>query len=185
MTRYDLFPTPLWHIEGASQQLIDELYQGAYYFKEKCPSANKSNKGGYQTPTFGWKDFHPEGKKYIEKIINDILKEFKVNGWWYNINPKGTSNIPHTHPGSDFALVWYVTDSDGLLNLMTPHPQRTIESNTQSNELFVSDGQFPQIIKLNAKKGDILIFPADMWHFVNPNERDTDRISISMNLQLC
>ena len=35
------------------------------------------------------------------------------------------------------------------------------------------------------KKGDILIFPSDIQHFVMPNQREEDRISISMNLQLC
>ena len=70
--RHDLFPTPFWRIEGAP--FVEELYQGAYKFKEKYPSANKSNKGGYQTPDFKWKDFHPEGKEYIEKIIERLRK---------------------------------------------------------------------------------------------------------------
>ena len=40
--RHDLFSTPLWHIEGTPQQLVEELYQGAYRFKEKYPSENRS-----------------------------------------------------------------------------------------------------------------------------------------------
>ena len=35
LTKHDIFPTPTWHIAGASQQLIDELYEGAYHFKER------------------------------------------------------------------------------------------------------------------------------------------------------
>ena len=60
--RYDIFPTPVWHIEGAPLKLIDELYQGAYRIKEKYKSVPKSNQGGYQTPTLEWEMFHPEGK---------------------------------------------------------------------------------------------------------------------------
>ena len=177
MTKHGLFSTPLWHIEGAPLELVDELYQGAYYLKGECSSANKSNKGGYQTPSFDWEDFHPTGKKLLTDVVSyHLKKEFEVTNWWYNINPKGAYNIPHTHSGCDLALVWYVTDSDGLLNLLNPHPQRIIESRTDNND--------EQLIGINAKKGDILIFPADIWHFVKPNERDTDRISISMNLQL-
>ena len=70
---------------------------------------------------------------------------------------------------SDFALVWYLTDSDGLLNLMNPFLQRRNSKN----------------INVNAKKGDIVIFPSDIIHYVKPNQREEDRISISMNLQLC
>ena len=168
--KHDLWSTPLWHIEGAPQQLIDELYQGAYRFKEKQPSTTRSNEGGYQTPFLDWKDFHPQGIEYIDRVIGDIFK-FKVNGWWYNINGKGDWNTPHTHPDCDMALVLYLTDSNGLLQLMCPFLQRKLRSSSH--------------VGINANKGDILIFPADLVHYVMPNQREEDRISISMNLQLC
>ena len=167
--RHDLFSTPVWHIEGAPQQLIDELYQGAYRFKKSHPSENKSNEGGYQTPALEWKDFHPQGIDYIDKVVGDIFK-FKVESWWYNINGQGHWNSPHIHAGSDFALVLYLTDSYKLLHLMSPFPQRRINGDH---------------IKVNANKGDIIIFPSDLVHYVLPNPREEDRISISMNLQLC
>ena len=175
--RYDLFPTPVWYIKGKPQELVDELYQGAYKLKERYPSTQKTNQGGYQSPSFNWEEFHPQGIEYINNVISKIIaedmkspysKNFKVQ-WWYNINGKGDWNIPHTHPGSDLALVLYLTDSDGLLSLLDPYAHR---------------GLYPQIKSMNAKKGDILIFPADLMHYVMPNQRDTDRISISMNLQL-
>ena len=168
--KHDIFSTSLWHIEGAPHQLIDELYQGAYKFKEKYPTENRSSEGGYQTPFLNWKEFHPQGIEYIEKVVGDIF-EFKVSGWWYNINGKGHWNTPHTHPNCDFALVLYVTDSDGLLNLMNPLPQRNFDYKRGH-------------ISVKAKKGDIVMFPSDIQHYVMPNQRDTDRVSISMNLQL-
>ena len=169
--KHDLWSTPLWHIEGAPQQLIDELYQGAYQFRDNYPSVdNRSNEGGYQTPFLDWKDFHPQGIEYIDKVIGDMFK-FKVDGWWYNINGKGDWNTPHSHPACDLALVLYLTDSNGLLQLMSPFSQRKLRSSSH--------------VGINANKGDILIFPADLVHYVMPNQREEDRISISMNLQLC
>ena len=85
--------------------------------------------------------------------------------------------MPHTHPNSDFALVLYVTDSDGLLTFMNPHPMRLLD-----NEFYGGSGSHGGI---NAKKGDILMFPSDLVHYVKPNPREEDRVSISMNLQLC
>ena len=167
--RYDLFPTPIWRIEGTPQELVDELYQGAYRFKKEHPSENRSNKGGYQSPPFEVNKFHPQGIEYIDKVVGDIFK-FKVESWWYNINSTGAWNAPHTHPASDFALVLYLTDSDSLLTFLNPHAQRTISQQNSS---------------INAKKGDIVIFPSDLVHYVMPNQREEDRISISMNLQLC
>ena len=165
--RHDIFPTPVWYIEGTSQKLVDELYKGAYRFKKKHPSENRSNQGGYQTPAFNWEEFHPQGIEYIDKVVGDIFK-FKVESWWYNINSTGAWNAPHTHPASDFALVLYLTDSDGLLTLVNPR-----------HYIHTDD------VKIKANKGDIVMFPSDILHYVMPNQKEEDRISISMNLQLC
>ena len=179
--RHDIFPTPVWHIEGEiPQQLIDELYQGAYRFKERYPTENRSNEGGYQTPAFEWNKFHPQGKEYIESIASNCIDEtIKGDSWWYNINPKGTWNTPHCHPGVEFALVLYLTDSDGLLKLMNPFTMRM--DNNQNVLRLLNRGSHTAI---DAKKGDILIFPGDLLHYVIPNPREEDRISISVNLLL-
>ena len=173
MTRHDIFSTPVWHIEGAPQQLIDELYRGAYVFKEKYPSETRSNNGGYHSPSLEWEEFHPQGQEYVNSEVGKALeKNFKITEWWYNINPKGAWNIPHSHPGAEFALVLYVTDSDQLLTLMDPNYHGRYFFDNRSD------------INPPTKKGDILIFPADLKHYVKPNQREEDRISISMNLQL-
>ena len=172
MTRRDLFPTPIWRIEGAPQQLVDELYQGAYKFKEVyTDTPQRSNEGGYQTPNLKWKDFHPQGIEYVNKVVGDIFESFTVQSWWYNINGKGHWNIPHVHPHCDIALILYLTDSDKLLHLMSPFPERK----------FDKDGH----VSVDANKGDIIMFPSDLLHYVIPNSKEDDRISISMNLQLC
>ena len=172
MKRIDLFPTPLWHIEGTPQQLIVELYKGAYRYKENYKSKPRSSAGGYQTPSFEWDSFHPQGIELINETVDKAIdRNFKITEWWYNINGKGHWNHPHTHPNVDLALVLYLTDGDGLLHLMSPFPQRRSESGDH--------------ISIVAQKGDIILFPSDIQHYVLPNEKEEDRISISMNLQLC
>ena len=169
---YNIFPTPVWHIQGTPQQLVDELYQAAYRYKENCESKPRSSAGGYQTPILSWDIFHPEGKKYIDKVIGEVIEhDFKIIEWWYNINGKGHGNMPHTHPGVDLAIVLYLTETDDLLHWINPFSYRKIDTNTLKSP--------------KTKKGDIIIFPGDLLHFVKPNPREEDRISISMNLQLC
>ena len=175
--RHDLFSTPVWHLEGAPQLLVDELYEQVDIIKKKkdlfdVDNHIKSNQGGYQTSQSTWESFHPDGIEYIEKLVSDIFVNWsvEVSGWWYNINCKGSWNTPHSHGGSNYALVWYLTDSDGLLQLMNPHSNRI--------DITGQDGSF------DAKKGDILIFPGDIIHYVMPNTKERDRVCISMNLQL-
>ena len=92
-------------------------------------------------------------------------------GWWYNINPKDSWNVAHNHSGTDLALVWYLTDSYSTLNLMNPNNR--IECIDKSPAATI-----------HAKKGDIIIFPGDIIHYVMPNPKETNRVCIAMNLQL-
>ena len=174
MKKHEIFPTPVWHEEGGiSQQLVDELYEGAYQCFKKYPSIDKtSNQGGYHSPAFEWKNFHPQGIELIQKVVyKAIEQDFNVTSWWFNINGKGGWNMPHSHAGRgiDIALILYLTETDDLLTL--------VNSNPTLNDPM---GYSPHI-----KKGDILIFPSDLVHFVMPNQREEDRVSISMNLRLC
>ena len=71
ITRHNIFPTPLLHIQGAPQQLVDKLYKKALELKQsyKDNGLRRSNQGGFQTTQINWEEFHPEGIEYINKII--------------------------------------------------------------------------------------------------------------------
>ena len=178
--RHEIFPTPVWQIEGTPQELIDELLQGAYKCKDNIDCQKRSNQEGYQSPSFTWNEFHPKGIKYIEGVLKEHLIDKNddnlfINGaiaeeplptsWWFNINPKGAWNIPHTHPSVDFAGVLYLTDIDNELCF--------ISHNNRFNTGHLSPP---------AKKGDLIVFPSDQIHMVMPNKSEKDRVSISMNI---
>ena len=71
----------------------------------------------------------------------------------------------------DLALVFYLTDSDNKLSLVDPFPNRRITYNQHYQNC-------------DAKKGDIIIFPSDIVHFVRSNDKEEDRICISMNIKI-
>ena len=166
--KHEIFPTPIWQVNGASQQLIDELLQGAYTCKNKIENSQKSNQGGYQSPSFSWEEFHPEGRKYVEDSIKKEIEEDGENAkvksvlWWYNINPTGAWNVPHTHPSVDLAAVIYLTDTEGELSFFPSH-NRSIGRGSRT---------------MNNKKGDLIFFPSDVMHMVLPNKSERDRVSI-------
>ena len=167
--KHEIFPTPVWHIKGAPQQLIDELLHGAEICKNSVETSARSNEGGYQSPPFDWDQFHPEGKKYIEDIVRgEIKKDIEVRSWWYNINPTGAWNTPHSHPGSDLAAVLYLTDTNGEF-VFLPNTSRTIDDNRGYKSM-------------KTMKGEFIFFPSDMMHMVLPNLTEKDRICISMNI---
>jgi hypothetical protein len=183
LNRHDIFPTPVWHLEDTPQWLVDFLYKDAYKYKANYKSENRSSKGGYQSPGLDWDYFPTEPKKYFNDLLSTLpvsteaniqLEGSKSPYWWYNINGKGDWNLPHVHPRSDLAFVLYLTDTDLEFTIMNPYHHTRINL----------DGHM-QYTTPKINKGDIIIFPSDLPHFVMPNHNDIDRVSLSMNLQLC
>ena len=183
LNKYDIFPTPLWHLEDTPQWLVEFLYNEAYSTKEKYLSENRSNQGGYQSPPFIWEEFPREPKEYFNELLGSIpfsnTTKVQLEGdmspyGWYNINGKGSWNMPHTHPISNLALILYLTDTNNELTVINP---------MQHTRHFLEDS--PPYTSPHLKKGDIVIFPSDLMHFVRKNESNKDRVSLSMNLQLC
>ena len=108
----NLFSTPVWHIEGTPENILDEMIQGAYDCKENVKTANRTNVLGYQSPCFTSDLFHKGASEYLFNQLKDTLPTWKIQVWWFNISGKGSYNTAHTHPQSDLAVVWYLTDDD-------------------------------------------------------------------------
>ena len=184
----NLFSTPVWDIEGTPENILDEMIQGAYDCKENVKTANRTNVLGYQSPCFTSDLFHKGAFEYLRNQLKDTLPKFEIDVWWFNISGKGSYNTAHTHPQSDLAVVWYLTDDDNKLSLCDPHWHSRAKLyaslyGTDQSPLR-KDRNYPYSKKMNAKKGDIVIFPADLIHQVEPHEKEEDSISISMNLVL-
>ena len=151
-----------------------------------------SNIGGWQSSPF-FKDtdsfFSPllhdieeHCLNYIHEIVS-IQDCFLYNAW-ININSKGNSNFPHAHPGSIVSGVYYVK---------LPQNSGKLQFENPSGKLFASywnvmrgpnewNKANSQIWSLESSENTLLIFPSWLDHYVETNESDEDRISISFNV---
>ena len=170
----NIFETPLWIIE---KKLPQGIHQWALDFKREFTcGTRRSNRGGYQSESYNALDNFPFE---YQDDIKDTLKElpaFYFNNWWLNINYKGNYNVVHTHPNSDLSIIWNITDNYELLNFRSPH------AHTRWGLWKASGYEIERSI--NAKAGTVIIFPADLVHYVLPHELESPRITISMNLSL-
>ena len=152
------------------------MYKWTKEYQRNNPSRQVSNRGGYQSPSPNGVDDIPF--EYADYFINklEFLPRFRVNNWWLNINYKGNYNVVHTHPMTDLAVVWYMTDNHGLLKIRNP----------------VAHQRWNVLDKLNigieksihATAGDIVVFPADIEHEVESHELREPRICLSFNIDL-
>lgn len=189
-----LFSTPVWRYKYiGNQKLLDKVIESAYYCEKNIPSANNSNQGGYQSPGFYWKDFLPEAQEYLNAVLKDFLEGEKITGnevkynldinYWYNINRKGNFNDSHNHPGNHLVMIWYLSDQERSLVLHNPNSySRYVIDQLIAKKNLPDEDPIGSDITMSADKGDVLIFPADVLHSVKCHDKDTDRISISFNL---
>jgi len=156
---------------------------------------SKQDKGLQKTNVNGWHsetNMHhlPQFKPLVDELFkmqHKIFKEEwldrqpKLGNMWANINYKGGYNRPHVHPNSLFSGVFYVQAEENCGRLICTDPRPGV-----SNYMPIRiKGQPPKHlwreIHLQPQVNRIIMFPAWLWHCVEPNESNNIRISVSFN----
>ena len=161
--------TPIWYIE---KELPEGAYDWALDIEKNTEGIQKTNRGGYHSSSINMKTV--PYFNYIQDIMS-FLPCFHYSHLWVNINRKGDYNIKHTHPTSDLACIWYITDNMHKLYLEDPMQF--------SREALYKRFGMVNYKSINAKAGSFVMFPADVCHWVEPHEEDTPRISVSFNIR--
>lgn len=171
----------------------DEIIKLIYIYKEKYPKTSlRSNKGGWQSDREGF--FNLMFSKYLEiikKEITELIREYKfvtdldLSSMWININSKYSYNNRHTHPGASVSGVIWINIPENSGDFVFEMPDLfnyTLLSKT-SNQHLIENNLLPAWA-IKPKEGSMIIFPSYLPHYVDQNQNDEDRISISFNLIL-
>ena len=193
---YKLFPTPIFHLEVENfKKLNIALENYILDLKKKDKDGQKkSNYGGWHSPFFDQKN-DKILKRFSDIIQNFFIKIFvdemgweynpdkvKITGMWSIINKKGSFNIQHNHPNAYLSAVYYVKvpKNSGNIKFFDPREQKNIrfpkiKSYTDTSAV---------ITEITPKEGDLLIFPAYLYHSVGENLSEHDRIIVSFNVDI-
>tara|TARA_B100000787_G_scaffold77489_1_gene56974 strand:- start:100 stop:678 length:579 start_codon:yes stop_codon:yes gene_type:complete len=186
MIREEFFPTSVF---GKDIKLDnDKLAQDIINWSNQDQGVQKTNYKGWHSTT------DMASKPEYQPLVNELMimcKEMFKEEWldrkpvlgkmWANINPKEGMNLPHMHPNSLFSGVYYVKSNPqaGRLKIYDPRPGAQIVIPERK------EGQPPKHLWRNATFdpviGRIMMFPAWLWHAVEPNQSDELRISVSFN----
>ena len=169
------FGSPIWR---AYAPLPSGAHEWALDYKEDNESKNRSNRGGYQSvaQTFDYLPF-----PFIDNIKRSFsfFKNAEMANWWLNVNEKGDFNMLHTHPKCDLSGIWFITDNNNSTVFIDPLQHSRSNLYMLFPELDIGEGVY-----VNAKAGEIVIFPSDLPHYVEPHILDTPRISVAFNMHL-
>ena len=180
------FPTIIY---GKDIQLDNnKITQDIINWSNQDKGVSKTNVKGWHSQT----DMHT--KNEYKPLIDELFKmQFeiyqkehldrkpRIGNMWANINPPGGSNQPHIHPNALFSGVYYVKSNlkAGPLKIMDPRPG--VQLNMPSRKPGDPGRDLWREAHLEPITGRIIMFPAWLWHSVEPNQSNDLRISVSFN----
>jgi len=186
MIKEQFFPTTVY---GKDVQLDNaKLTQDIVNWSNQDRGLQKTNYKGWHSKT------NMASKPEYQNLVNELMimckdvfkeewldREPILGNMWANINPKDGMNQPHIHPNSLFSGVYYVKSNPqaGRLKIYDPRPGAQIVMPARL------EGQPPKHLwrdaNLDPVPGRIIMFPAWLWHSVEPNQSNDIRISVSFN----
>ena len=191
-----IFPKPFW------STLLDvnivDLQEECFEIRNNIPGKNKSNLGqnSYHSPNLLNLQNPPEILKLMKQITKCIQtihqqsrrENVRLVDFWININGKGGSNVPHTHPGAKYSGVFYIKVPKEMKggNLFFLRDYNETYLTSQENMGFFKQGYnlLPNDLpKIPVKPLEKLLidFPSWLPHSVEFNDTDEERISLSFN----
>ena len=186
LIKEQFFPTTVY---GKDLQLDNNtLAQHIIQWSQQDQGVKKTNMNGWHSTT----DMHikPEYKVLVDELYqmqHEIYQEEwldrkpMLGNMWANINYSGGYNRPHVHPNCLFSGVYYVKTQPQCGELVVNDPRPGIQTMMPTRK----SGQPPKHLWREAHiepiQGRLIMFPAWLWHCVEPNQSNDMRISVSFN----
>tara|TARA_R110002110_G_scaffold185748_1_gene392834 strand:+ start:2312 stop:2899 length:588 start_codon:yes stop_codon:yes gene_type:complete len=187
MIKEQFFPTTIYAKDIKIDN--DALANNIINWSKQDKGVKLTNIGGWHSPTdMNTKPEYEELCNALFEMQMEIYKEEFIErkpllgNMWANINYKdGSYNKPHLHPNSLFSGVYYVKShlDSGNLTCYDPRPgthiTMPIRKKVETPQHLWNECHMAPI------PGRIIMFPAWLWHSVEPNKSDDIRISVSFN----
>ena len=110
-----------------------------------------------------------------------LEREPFLGNMWANINPFGGYNKPHVHPNALFSGVYYVKTPPNCGRLIGQDPRPGIQTCMPTRKKGQPPKHLWRDVHLQPQENRAIIFPAWLWHSVEPNQSNENRISVSFN----
>jgi len=156
---------------------------------------SNQNKGIKKTNVDGWhSETNMHEKPEYRPLVNELFRmahqifdeewlerEPFLGNMWANINPFGGYNKPHVHPNALFSGVYYVKTPPNCGRLIGQDPRPGIQTCMPTRKKGQPPKHLWRDVHLQPQENRAIIFPAWLWHSVEPNQSNENRISVSFN----
>ena len=186
MIKEGFFPTLIY----AQDFKLDtnQMAQNIIQWSREEGGVTKTNVNGWHSKT----DMHTkqEYKPLIDELFRMAYEVFneefldgepKLGNMWANINPPGGYNKPHIHPNSLFSGVYYVKTPPNSGRLICNDPRPGIQTCMPNRKKGQPPKHLWREVNLQPQENRAIMFNSWLWHTVEPNKSNEDRISVSFN----
>jgi uncharacterized protein (TIGR02466 family) len=191
ITREDWWATPIWFFDIPVEVINPtNIEKECYLLKNKSEGKVVSNVDGWQSEDICRDKITFNVAKLLDEIEIQSKSIFKEHGLksniniaisnsWVNINPKGSSNIAHSHPESVMSGVYYIKANQNSGDIIFYGDPRL----EFYNQLYfdTKNKNTHEYVVYKPIVGRVLIFPPWLLHAVMTNKSEGDRISIAFN----
>lgn len=157
----------------------DNLYSKIKLFQSKTNSEYKSNQGGYQGHYFSDLDLENQIIHNIPQKESCPINNPSIH-MWVNVNGKGDWNDIHNHSDDGVLMsgVFYVKcpEDSGCIRFYDPRCGLN-----KTYKKYYEEGQ-GEYIKTKPQENLMLLFPPWLNHMVEPNQSESERVSIAFNI---
>ena len=186
MIKEQFFPTIIY---GKDIQLDNEtLSNHIVNWSQQDPGVKKTNMNGWHSkPEMHLKSEYQQLVQELYKMQEEIYQEEwldrqpKLGNMWANINYPGGYNRPHVQPNCLFSGVYYVKANKNSGVFVANDPRPGIQTMMPTRKQGRPPKHLWREVHLEPIPGRIIMFPAWLWHCVEPNQSNDIRISISFN----
>tara|TARA_R100000322_G_scaffold74457_2_gene46697 strand:+ start:11 stop:592 length:582 start_codon:yes stop_codon:yes gene_type:complete len=165
------------------------------FFEKEIIEWSKRDEGVKKTNVNGWHSKTnmsemPQFKPLVDELFKMQRQVFKeewldrepvLGNMWANINYQGGYNKAHIHPNATYSGVYYVKSLPNSGNLVCNDPRPGIQTHMPVRVKGTPPKHLWREVHLEPKEGRIIMFPAWLWHCVEPNQSNDIRISVSFN----
>ncbi len=187
------FCTPIWIVRlEKMDELNQELLAYVYRMRKDDPKGVKrSNMLGWHSKDVDIQASKPHMKFFnkiapcLERVTKDLNWNrqeygYKITSTWAIINPKYACNQSHIHGNNLISAAYYVKfpKNAGSITFQDPRSSNLFYHSACQKLSPLNE----QSLTVQPETSLLAMFPSYLWHWVEPNLSDEDRVILSFNV---
>jgi uncharacterized protein (TIGR02466 family) len=183
----DIFKTSIYKTSIKNIEYINYFIDLLKIQKDKNNINYISNIGGFQSRSLNSLDNNIKENLFIKPAL-DYIKQFKKDykielvNFWINSNNKNDYNLLHNHPECNISGVYYIKSPENSGRIVFQNGDLT--KMNSKNQYCFDDANFYSRYFLPVSQYDLILFPSETFHYVEPSRSNDERISVAFNLNL-